>query len=110
MRVPASMREVMPAPPGWGGMTIDVCAMTARLAPQSLPGFDFRQMRTPATAQDGPMHPPIETIEAFYANALPIEREAAQRYDEFARHFEERGEDALAGLCANLADLERRHF
>jgi hypothetical protein len=24
-------------------------------------------MRSPATAQDGSMHPPIETIEEFYA-------------------------------------------
>ena len=56
------------------------------------------------------MYPPIETIEEFYANALAIEREAAQRYEEFAAHFEDRGEDALAGLCGNLADMERRHF
>ena len=55
------------------------------------------------------MHP-IETIEEFYANALAIEREAAERYEEFALHFEERGEEALAGLCAHLADMERKHF
>ena len=56
------------------------------------------------------MHPPIETIEEFYANALAIEREAAERYDEFTRYFEDHDEDALAGLCRNLADMERRHF
>ena len=56
------------------------------------------------------MHPPIETIEEFYANALAIEREAAQRYDEFTKYFEDHGEDALAGLCRNLADMERRHY
>jgi rubrerythrin len=67
-------------------------------------------MRSPATAQDGSMHPPIETIEEFYANALAIEREAAERYDEFTRYFEDHDEDALAGLCRNLADMERRHF
>jgi len=56
------------------------------------------------------MHPPIETIEEFYANALAIEREAAERYEEFTRYFEDHGEEALAGLCANLADMERKHF
>jgi len=56
------------------------------------------------------MHPPIETIEEFYANALAIEREAAERYDEFTRYFEDHDEDALAGLCRNLADMERHHF
>jgi rubrerythrin len=58
----------------------------------------------------GSMHPPIQTIEEFYANALAIEREAAQRYEEFSQHFEDHGEDALAGLCSNLADMERKHF
>jgi len=58
----------------------------------------------------GAMHPPIETIEEFYANALAIEREAAQRYDEFTAYFEDHGEDALAGLCRNLAEMERRHY
>jgi rubrerythrin len=56
------------------------------------------------------MPEPIETVEEFYAHALAIEREAAHRYEEFTRHFEERGEDALAGLCGHLADMERRHF
>ena len=58
----------------------------------------------------GRMYPPIETIEDFYANALAIEREAAERYDEFTRYFDDHGEEALAGLCRNLADMERRHF
>ena len=53
---------------------------------------------------------PIRTVEEFYAHALAIEREAAERYEEFAAHFEDRGEDALAGLCRNLAGLERGHF
>jgi rubrerythrin len=56
------------------------------------------------------MYPPIETIEEFYANALAIEREAAQRYEEFAGYFDDHGEDALAGLCRSLADEERKHY
>lgn len=56
------------------------------------------------------MPEPIATVEEFYAHALAIEHEAAQRYAEFAEHFEDRGEDALAGLCRNLASLEQEHF
>lgn len=53
---------------------------------------------------------PIATVEEFYAHALAIEREAAERYGEFAACFEDRGEAVLAGLCRNLASLEREHF
>jgi len=56
------------------------------------------------------MPAPIATVEEFYAHALAIEREAAERYAEFAEHFDDRGEDTLAGLCRNLAALEREHF
>lgn len=56
------------------------------------------------------MTAPIRTVEEFYAHALAIEREAAERYEEFAAHFEDRGEDALGGLCRNLAGLERSHY
>jgi len=56
------------------------------------------------------MPAPIKTVEEFYAHALAIEREAAQRYEEFTEHFEARGEDSLAGLCRNLARMERGHF
>jgi rubrerythrin len=56
------------------------------------------------------MYPPITTIEEFYANALAIEREAAERYEEFAAYFEDHGDDALAGLCRNLAEAERQHY
>lgn len=52
----------------------------------------------------------IETVEEFYVHALAIEREAAERYAEFAAHFEARGEEVLAGLCRNLAAAEREHF
>jgi rubrerythrin len=56
------------------------------------------------------MRRPIRTIEEFYANALAIEREAAERYSEFAAYFADRGEDVLAGLCRNLASMERAHY
>ncbi|MBC8022161.1 MAG: DUF664 domain-containing protein [Burkholderiales bacterium] len=58
----------------------------------------------------GAMLGPIVTVEEFYAHALAIEREAAERYEEFTTYFEDRGEDALAGLCRHLAELEGRHF
>ena len=54
--------------------------------------------------------PPVSTVEEFYAHALAIEREAAQRYQEFTAYFEDRGEEALAGLCRNLASMEKSHF
>ena len=53
---------------------------------------------------------PIATVEEFYAHALAIEREAAERYAEFTAYFSDRDEEALAGLCANLAAMERAHF
>lgn len=56
------------------------------------------------------MRKPIQSVEEFYAHALAIEREAAERYTEFESYFGDRGEDALAGLCRNLASLEREHL
>ena len=56
------------------------------------------------------MVPPIRTVEEFYAHAIAIEREAAERYAEFAGWFGDRGEDALAGLCRILAEAERAHL
>jgi rubrerythrin len=53
---------------------------------------------------------PIESVEEFYAHALAIEREAAERYGEFASHFADRGEEVLSGLCRNLAHFEREHY
>ena len=73
--------------------------------------FDCGQMRAPMRCEHGlEMPAPIKTVEEFYAHALAIEREAAQRYEEFTDYFERRGEDALAGLCRNLAHMERGHF
>jgi rubrerythrin len=56
------------------------------------------------------MRCPIATVEEFYAHALAIEHEAAQRYGEFATYFSDRGEEVLAGLCRNLAVLEDGHY
>ncbi|QJR14234.1 ferritin-like domain-containing protein [Usitatibacter palustris] len=52
----------------------------------------------------------IATIEEFYAHALAIEREAAERYTEFEAYFANRGEEILAALCRNLATMEARHL
>jgi rubrerythrin len=56
------------------------------------------------------MNEPIRTLGEFYAHALAIEREAADRYAEFETWFADRGEDVLAGLCRNLGELERSHL
>lgn len=53
---------------------------------------------------------PIGSVEEFYAHALAIEREAARSYREFQEHFNDRGEEVLAGLCGNLANFEEQHY
>jgi rubrerythrin len=55
------------------------------------------------------MHDPVDTLEAFYAYALAMESEAAERYREFARHFASRGEPLLCALCDMLAKMEAGH-
>jgi rubrerythrin len=55
------------------------------------------------------MPQPIATIEEFYSHALAIEREAAERYAEYADWFATRS-DSLTQLCKRLAALEREHF
>lgn len=54
--------------------------------------------------------PRVRTVEEFYAHALAIELEAAERYAEFETYFRARGEVVLAGLCANIGRLEGEHF
>lgn len=56
------------------------------------------------------MRCPIATVEEFYAHAIAIEREAAERYAEFEAYFADHGQDVLAGLCRNLAVLEKSHL
>ena len=52
------------------------------------------------------MRKAIKGVEEFYAHAIAIEREAMERYAEFEAWFRDRGEEVLAGLCANLARME----
>lgn len=52
----------------------------------------------------------IRSIEEFYAHALAIEHEAAQRYREFGAWYGERDEDILAALCASIARMEEEHY
>ena len=52
----------------------------------------------------------IASIEEFYAHALAIEREAAERYREFERWFRERDDEVLAGLCASIGQAEEEHY
>ena len=49
-------------------------------------------------------------MEEFYAHGLAIEREAMERYAEFAAHFAGQGEDVLSRLCATLARFEGEHY
>ena len=56
------------------------------------------------------MKRPIDSLERFYAHAIAIEREAAERYAEFSTYYADRGEEVLSGLCRNLAQLEREHL
>src|SRR5919205_63888 len=106
MRVVASMRDVMEAPPVWGGITM--CVVMEAEVRRSGPGrFDARQMplfpaRAPWGVRRASMPAPIATVEQFYAHALAIEREAADRYEEYAVHFADLGDDALERLCSNL--------
>ncbi len=52
----------------------------------------------------------IASVEEFYAHALAIEREAAERYAELEAYFAARNEEVLSALCRNLACAEREHF
>lgn len=72
--------------------------------------FDEGQKRRRRAAHPVFVIRPIRTVEEFYAHALAIEREAAERYGEFETWFFERGEEVLAGLCRNLAQMENAHF
>lgn len=51
----------------------------------------------------------IGSVGLLYAHALLIEREAAERYREFASHMAEHGNDTLAELFEQLAEFEAEH-
>jgi rubrerythrin len=56
------------------------------------------------------MPEPLHSLEAFYAQALAIEREAAERYREFEAYFAARSEAVLAAICGMLARMEADHY
>ena len=51
----------------------------------------------------------IGSVGMLYAHALLIEREAVERYREFASHMAEHGNDTLAELFDQLAEFESEH-
>ncbi len=52
----------------------------------------------------------IRSIPELYACALAIEREAAERYGEFAQRMGDLGNDAVAEVFASLAGFESEHL
>jgi rubrerythrin len=53
--------------------------------------------------------PSIRSVTELFAHALAMEREAAERYTEFARFMADRDHVELADLFQRLARLERDH-
>lgn len=65
--------------------------------------------RPPASDHDlgaAAMRKRIGSVGTLYAHALQIEHEAAGRYREFASHMAERGDDAVAVLFGQFADVD----
>lgn len=52
---------------------------------------------------------PVHSVTELLARAVGIEREAADRYAEFARFMQDHDRDELADLFTQLARLERDH-
>ena len=53
---------------------------------------------------------PIISPNELYAHAIALEREAAERYAEFARRMDDLGNEAAAEVFATLARLEEEHL
>ena len=53
---------------------------------------------------------PIGSPNELYAHAIALEREAAERYGEFARRMADLGNEAAAEVFATLARLEGEHL
>jgi rubrerythrin len=53
---------------------------------------------------------PIHSAAELYAHAIAIEREAAERYAEFAERMEDLGNRAAAEVFARLAGFEAQHL
>ena len=52
----------------------------------------------------------VRSAPELYAHAIAIEREAAERYSEFARHMTDLGNEAVAELFGRLAGFEAEHL
>jgi len=52
----------------------------------------------------------VSTPNELYAHAIAIEREAAERYAEFAQHMDDEGNDDVARLFRTLAVFEAEHL
>lgn len=52
----------------------------------------------------------MKTVAHLYAHAIAIEREAAERYSEFAERMDDLGNDAAAEVFGTLARLEAEHL
>jgi len=53
---------------------------------------------------------PIRSAAELYAHAIAVEREAAERYGEFAQRMNDLGDEAVAAVFARLAGLEAGHL
>ena len=52
----------------------------------------------------------IESPAELYAHAIAIEREAAERYREFARRMQDKGREEVAEVFGALACVEQEHL
>jgi rubrerythrin len=53
---------------------------------------------------------PIRTAPELYAHAIAVEREAAERYGEFAERMNDLGDEPVAHVFTTLARLETEHL
>jgi rubrerythrin len=53
---------------------------------------------------------PIRSAAELYAHAIAIEREATERYVEFAQRMNDLGDEAVAAVFTRLARLEEEHL
>lgn len=53
---------------------------------------------------------PIRSAAELYAHAIAIEREAAERYAEFAERMEDLGNEAVAAVFGTLSRVEGEHL
>jgi rubrerythrin len=53
---------------------------------------------------------PIRTVTELYAHAIALEKEAAERYREFAQRMADEGNDEVASLFSQIASAEEEHL